>query len=141
MQKSGHGVGQPLPVAAHVIRPAFFRPQGNTVPELRQDLPDQRKEVQSFPLKPYAPAFDPGACEQRRQVTPDALCLALGVTSGLLLKFLWTGLSWEAGTFIQVGVALAAFWLGALFGTSARERASREALFRQLNGAEKGSKN
>ena len=39
------------------------------------------------------------------------------------------------------GVALAAFWLGALFGTSARERASREALFRQLNGAEKGSKN
>ena len=43
------------------------------------------------------------------------LCLALGVTSGLLLKFLWTGLSWEAGTFIQVGVALAAFALCYVF--------------------------
>ena len=82
----------------------------------------------------YRRLFRPQAGER------ELLCLALGVTSGLLLKFLWTDLSWEAGTFIQVGVALAAFWIGALFGTSARERASREALFRQLNGAEKGSK-
>ena len=66
------------------------------------------------------------------------LCLALGIASGLLLKFCWTGLSWELGSFLQVGVSLAGYGLGACFGTSARERASKDALFRQLRGVAEG---
>ncbi len=62
------------------------------------------------------------------------LCLALGIASGLLLKFLGTGVSWEVGTFIQVGVCFVGYGLGALFRTSVRERVSTEKLFRQLNG-------
>ena len=33
------------------------------------------------------------------------LCIAMGVVSGILLKTCWKGLSWEAGTFVQVGCA------------------------------------
>ena len=60
------------------------------------------------------------------------LCIFLGVVSGLLLKTCWSGLSWEAGTFIQTGVCLAGFFGGALFGTSRRELDGMEGLFRDV---------
>lgn len=68
------------------------------------------------------------------------LCLALGISSGLLLKLFWTDLSWEVGAFLQVGVSLVGYGFGVLFRTSAREATTKERLFRQLSGAEKGSK-
>jgi Na+/proline symporter len=60
------------------------------------------------------------------------ICIAAGVISGLLLKTCWKGLSWEAGTFIQIAVCFAGFFGGALFGTSKRERESKEELFATL---------
>ena len=60
------------------------------------------------------------------------LCLLLGVLSGILLKTCWKGLSWEAGTFIQIAVCFAGFFGGALFGTPQKEREDREGLFREL---------
>ncbi|MBQ2631361.1 MAG: hypothetical protein IJG13_16915, partial [Kiritimatiellae bacterium] len=60
------------------------------------------------------------------------LCIAMGVVSGLLLKTCWKGLSWEAGTFVQIGVCFAGFFGGALLGTSKRERESKEELFATL---------
>ena len=60
------------------------------------------------------------------------ICIAVGVISGLCIKFLGKGISWETGTFIQVGVSLVGYWLGALFGTTDRERTAKEALFDQL---------
>jgi len=60
------------------------------------------------------------------------LCVAAGVISGLLLKTCWKGLSWEAGTFIQIAVCFAGFFGGALFGTPQKEREDREGLFREL---------
>lgn len=60
------------------------------------------------------------------------LCLLLGVLSGILLKTCWKGLSWEAGTFIQIAVCFAGFFGGALFGTPQKEREDREELFREL---------
>jgi hypothetical protein len=60
------------------------------------------------------------------------ICIAAGVISGLLLKTCGKGLSWEAGTFIQIAVCFAGFFGGALFGTSKRERESKEELFATL---------
>lgn len=60
------------------------------------------------------------------------LCVAAGVISGLLLKTCWKGLSWEAGTFIQIAVCFAGFFGGALLGTPQKEREDREGLFREL---------
>lgn len=60
------------------------------------------------------------------------ICIAAGVISGLLLKTCWQGLSWEAGTFIQITVCFAGFFGGALFGTSKRERESKEELYATL---------
>ena len=60
------------------------------------------------------------------------LCLALGVVSGLALKTCWKELSWEAGTFIQIGVCFAGFFGGALMGTPEKERLSRDGLFREV---------
>ena len=60
------------------------------------------------------------------------LCVAAGVISGLFLKTCWKGLSWEAGTFIQIAVCFAGFFGGALFGTPQKEREDREGLFREL---------
>jgi len=57
------------------------------------------------------------------------LCIVLGVASGILLKTCWSGLSWETGTFIQIGVCFAGFFGGALLGTPDREREEREVLF------------
>ena len=68
------------------------------------------------------------------------LCLALGVASGILLKTCWSGLSWEAGTFIQVGVCFAGFFGGALLGTPQKERESKEELFASLNFSRKEHK-
>ena len=69
--------------------------------------------------------------------TPNAkgvyLCLAAGVASGLCVKAVCPSLSWEAGTFMQLGVCLAGYFAGALFGTSAREVDAREALFKELS--------
>ena len=61
------------------------------------------------------------------------LCLAVGVASGLCVKFVWPSLSWEMGTFVQLGVCFAGYFAGALFGTPEREAASRESLFRELS--------
>ena len=61
------------------------------------------------------------------------LCIALGVVSGILLKTCWKDLSWEAGTFVQVGVCFAGFFGGALFGTTKREEESREGLFAEVD--------
>ena len=61
------------------------------------------------------------------------LCLAVGVASGLCVKFVWPSLSWEAGTVVQVGVCFMGYFAGALFGTSKRERESKEILFNELN--------
>ncbi len=60
------------------------------------------------------------------------LCIALGVVSGILLKTCWKELSWEAGTFIQVGVCFAGFFGGALLGTSRRESDSKNEMFSVL---------
>ena len=68
------------------------------------------------------------------------LCIAMGVVSGLLLKTCWNGLSWEAGTFIQIGVCFAGFFGGALFGTPKRETESREGLFATLGFSHKEHK-
>ena len=57
------------------------------------------------------------------------LCIASGVVSGVLLKTCWSGLSWEAGTLVQICVCFAGFFGGALFGTPEKETAAREALF------------
>ena len=59
------------------------------------------------------------------------LCLAAGVASGLALKAC-SGLSWEAGTLIQIGVCFAGFFAGSLFGTPERERKSKDGLFAAL---------
>ena len=48
------------------------------------------------------------------------------------IKLFGKGISWEAGTFIQVGVSFAGYWAGALFRTPAREKKSREAFFNDL---------
>ena len=61
-------------------------------------------------------------------------CVIAGVISGLVLKFAGKGISWETGTFLQVGVCFAAYWLGALFGTAKREQAEKDAFFVQLAG-------
>ena len=61
------------------------------------------------------------------------LCIAMGVVSGILLKTCWKGLSWEAGTFVQVGVCFVGFFGGALFGTVKREEESREGLFAEID--------
>lgn len=61
------------------------------------------------------------------------LCLAAGVASGLCVKFVWPSLSWEAGTFIQLGVCFAGYFAGSLLGTPAREAMRREELFRELS--------
>ena len=60
------------------------------------------------------------------------LCLAAGVASGLCVKFGWPSLSWEAGTFIQIAVSFAGYFAGSMFGTSKRERESRNVLFTEL---------
>jgi len=60
------------------------------------------------------------------------ICIAVGVLSGVLVKMFFKGLSWEAGTLIQVAVCMAGFFGGALFGTSREELASKAELFRQL---------
>ena len=60
------------------------------------------------------------------------LCLAAGVTSGLCVKFAWPELSWEMGTFVQLGVCFAGYFAGALLGTSKSEAASKEELFGEL---------
>ena len=60
------------------------------------------------------------------------LCIALGVVSGLLLKTCWKGISWELGTFIQIGVCFAGFFGGALFGTPKRELDGMNGLFDSL---------
>ena len=62
------------------------------------------------------------------------ICIAVGVLSGLFLKLFGKGISWEAGTFIQIGVSLAGYALGALFGTGEKERRNRDELFAQLEG-------
>ena len=62
------------------------------------------------------------------------LCIVVGVVSGLCVKLFGKGVSWETGTFIQVGVSLAAYGLGALLGTGTPERTRRDALFAQLEG-------
>ena len=81
-----------------------------------------------------------GILWQRPNTAGVYLCLALGISSGLLLKLFWTDLSWEVGAFLQVGVSLVGYGFGVLFRTSAREATTKERLFRQLSGAEKGSK-
>ena len=60
------------------------------------------------------------------------LCLALGVSSGVLLKTCWKDLSWEAGTLIQITVCFAGFFGGALWGTSQREVEAKKVLFDKL---------
>ena len=68
--------------------------------------------------------------------TPNAkgvcLCLAAGIASGLCVKFAWPSLSWEAGTLVQLGVCLAGYFAGSLFGTDGREARSRDELFKEL---------
>ena len=66
------------------------------------------------------------------------LCFALGVVSGILLKTCWTGLSWEAGTFIQVAVCFIGYFGGCIFGTSKREMEGKTALFEELDVRVKG---
>ena len=66
------------------------------------------------------------------------LCFALGVVSGILLKTCWTGLSWEAGTFIQVTVCFIGYFGGCIFGTSKREMEGKTALFEELDVRVKG---
>jgi Na+/proline symporter len=61
------------------------------------------------------------------------LCIAMGVVSGILLKTCWKGLSWEAGTFVQVGVCFVGFFGGAFFGTAKCEEESREGLFKEID--------
>ena len=61
------------------------------------------------------------------------LCLAAGVASGLCVKFVWPSLSWEMGTFVQLGVCFAGYFVGALFETPECEAASRERLFKELS--------
>ena len=63
------------------------------------------------------------------------LCIAMSVVSGILLKTCWKGLSWEAGTFIQIAVCFVGFFGGALFGTAKREVESRDGLFKVLLSA------
>ena len=66
------------------------------------------------------------------------LCIAMGVVSGILLKTCWKDLSWEAGTFVQVGVCFAGFFGGALLGTGKKERESRDNLFREVESLREG---
>ena len=61
------------------------------------------------------------------------LCLAAGVASGLCVKFVWPSLSWEMGTFVQLGVCFAGYFVGVLFETPECEAASRERLFKELS--------
>ena len=68
-------------------------------------------------------------------MTPNLAGMVSGdpiVVSGLCIKLFGKGISWEAGTFIQVGVSFAGYWAGALFRTPAREKKSREAFFNDL---------
>ena len=65
------------------------------------------------------------------------LCIVSGVVSGILLKTCWKELSWEAGTFVQIGVCFAGFFGGALLGTSKRERESKDELFATLDSGRK----
>ena len=62
------------------------------------------------------------------------LCIGLGVLSGILLKTCWSGLSWEAGTFVQVAVCFVGFFGGALLGTPEKERRSRDQLLDEVDG-------
>ena len=64
------------------------------------------------------------------------LCIGFGVVSGILLKTCWQGLSWEAGTIIQVVVCFVGFFAGAFFGTAETERKSRDGLFREIERLE-----
>jgi len=64
-------------------------------------------------------------------------CVVAGVISGLVLKFAGKSISWETGTFLQVGICFAAYWLGALFGTAKREQTEKDAFFAQLAGPAK----
>ena len=61
------------------------------------------------------------------------LCVVAGVVSGILLKTCGNGLSWEAGTLMQIGVCFAGFFGGALLGTPRRERENRDDLFATLD--------
>ena len=65
------------------------------------------------------------------------LCVVAGVVSGILLKTCGNGLSWEAGTLIQIGVCFAGFFGGALFGTPKKEQEERNALFAQIDFSHK----
>jgi Na+/proline symporter len=60
------------------------------------------------------------------------LCLAFGVATGVVLKTCFVGLSWEAGTLIQIAVCFAGFFGGTLLGTTKREAEAKEALFDEL---------
>ena len=63
------------------------------------------------------------------------LCVGAGCVTGLLLKFAFPKLSWEAGTVIQVGICLAIYWLGGLLATGEMERRTKEELFGKLAAA------
>ena len=59
------------------------------------------------------------------------LCIVLGVASGFVaLKI--PALKWEYKTLLQIAVCFAGYFGGTLFGTSAREKASKDALFKEL---------
>ena len=59
-------------------------------------------------------------------------CIGGGVVGGLIFKNV-PGLSWEWATVAQVAVCFAGFFGGALFGTSEKERKSKESLFVALD--------
>lgn len=59
------------------------------------------------------------------------LCIVFGIASGLVaLKF--PALKWEFKTLLQIAVCFAGYFAGSLFGTSAREKSTRDELFREL---------
>ena len=59
-------------------------------------------------------------------------CIVAGVAGGLIFKNA-LGLKWEFATIAQVATCLVAYWAGGFLGTSARERAGRDALFAELS--------
>ena len=75
-----------------------------------------------------------GILWRRPNATSVYLCVGTGVVSGLVLKLAAKGLSWEAGTFVQVGVCFATYWVGALFRTGSGELESKGKLFDCLKG-------
>ena len=59
------------------------------------------------------------------------LCIVLGVASGFVaLKI--PALKWEFKTLLQIAVCFGGYFAGSLFGTSPRENASKDALFKEL---------